>query len=211
MPNHAELRQQVEELAVRLVLAEGDGGPGVESWAQALAAIHSGALEEGAAEAAEVARAVLSKMRASDNPANLLQEGLALLVSALERPSQCVIKATSLAQDPELLSDFVLESREHLASLETELLVLERDPSNPEALHSIFRSFHTIKGLAGFLELWEVQKTAHEVETVLDQARNLKFHLCPDAIDVILESADYLKRWLAHLESVLNGRPCRAP
>lgn len=140
-----------------------------------------------------------------------ITEGLARLQSALERTSQPAVKATSLAQDPALLSEFVMESREHLAGLETELLVLERDSSNSEALHSIFRSFHTIKGLAGFLELWEVQKTAHEVETVLDQARNLKFHLSPDAIDVILESADYLKGWLAHLESVLNGRPSRAP
>jgi two-component system, chemotaxis family, sensor kinase CheA len=210
LPNHAELRQQVEELAVRLVLAETDGGPEVESWTQALEAIHSGALREGAAEAAEAASVVISTMQASGDPGTVLQEGLARLASALERPPQPA-KETSLAQDPELLSDFVLESREHLASLEAELLVLERDPASAEALHAIFRSFHTIKGLAGFLELWEVQKVAHEVETVLDQARNLKFTVTSEAIDVILLSADYLKRWLAHLESVLHSQPSRAP
>jgi two-component system, chemotaxis family, sensor kinase CheA len=210
LPSHAELRQQVEELAVRLVLAETDGGPEVESWTRALEAIHRGALREGAAEAAEAARAVISTMRASGDPGTVLQEGLARLERALERPSQPA-KETSLAQDPELLSDFVLESREHLASLEAELLVLERDPSNTEALDAIFRSFHTIKGLAGFLELWEVQKMAHEVETVLDQARNLKFTVSSEAIDVILLSADYLKRWLAHLEAVLHSQASRAP
>jgi two-component system chemotaxis sensor kinase CheA len=62
------------------------------------------------------------------------------------------------------LSDFVLESREHLASLEAQVLTLERDAANSEALHSVFRSFHTMKGLAGFLELSEFQKLAHEVE-----------------------------------------------
>jgi two-component system chemotaxis sensor kinase CheA len=245
LPNHSELRQQVEELAVRLVLADTDSGSEVESWAHALEAIRGGALREGAVEAAEVARGVISTLRASGDPVSVLQEGLARLQSALapcppdlelrenvetgenqrvrdaswepgqavtglERPSQPA-KQTSLAQDPELLSDFVLESREHLASLEAELLVLERDPSNSEALHAIFRSFHTIKGLAGFLELWEVQKLAHEVETVLDQARNLKFKVTPETIDVVLESADYLKRWLVHLESVLHGHASREP
>jgi len=199
---------------VRLVLAETAGGSGIESWVQALEAIHSDAIREGAAEAADVAHTVISTMTAAENPAIVLQEGLASLQKALEkprdRPSQPT-KAPSLAQDPELLSDFVLESREHLASLETELLVLERDPANSEALHSIFRSFHTIKGLAGFLELWEVQKVAHEVETVLDQARNLKFKVSPETIDVILLSADYLKRWLSHLEAILQGQASPAP
>jgi len=71
----------------------------------------------------------------------------------------------SLAQDPELLSDFIVESREHLASIETRLLTLERNPRDSEALNAVFRGFHSIKGLAGFLELWEVQALAHEVET----------------------------------------------
>ena len=78
----------------------------------------------------------------------------------------------SPAQDPELISDFIVESREHLANVETQVLTLEREPTNSESLNAVFRGFHTIKGLAGFLELWEVQKLAHEVETVLDRARN---------------------------------------
>lgn len=195
---------------MRLVLAEGDGGSGVESWAEALEAIRCGAVREGAANAAEAACAVLSDMRSTGDPLAVLQEGLARLESALAKPSQPAAE-TSLANDPELLSDFLLESREHLASLESQLLVLEREPSDSEALHAIFRSFHTIKGLAGFLELHEVQKVAHEVETVLDQARNRKFTVTPEAIDIILQSADYLKRWLAHLESVLQDRPIRVP
>ena len=64
-----------------------------------------------------------------------------------------------------MLSDFIVESREHLASIETRLLTLERNPRDSEALNAVFRGFHSIKGLAGFLELWEVQALAHEVET----------------------------------------------
>ena len=59
----------------------------------------------------------------------------------------------ALASDPELLGDFILESTEHLTTIEPQLLTLEQDPANAEAIHAIFRGFHTIKGLAGFLEL----------------------------------------------------------
>lgn len=109
-----------------------------------------------------------------------------------------------IAVDPELLGDFLLESREHLSQIETQLLTLERDASDAEALNAIFRGFHTIKGLAGFLELWDVQKIAHEVETALDLARNGELRLTPPGIDIILQSADSLERWLLHLELVLR-------
>jgi two-component system chemotaxis sensor kinase CheA len=119
--------------------------------------------------------------------------------------------SVSLAQDPELLSDFILESREYLTAIEAQVLTLERDPCDSEALNSIFRGFHTIKGLAGFLELWEIQKLSHEVETVLDRARTSQLTLSDAAIEAILQSADYLQRWLAHLETELQNRPSTAP
>jgi len=74
-----------------------------------------------------------------------------------------------------------------------------------------FRGFHTIKGLAGFLELWDVQQLAHETETVLDRARSSQWALTQDAFDAILESADYLRRWLMHLESTMQGQPSQQP
>ena len=64
-------------------------------------------------------------------------------------------------------------------AIEAQVLTIERDPRDAEALNSVFRGFHTIKGLAGFLELWEVQKLAHEVETVLDRARNSQLTITP--------------------------------
>lgn len=107
----------------------------------------------------------------------------------------------ALAQDPEMISDFILESGEHLQSIEANLLRLERDSSDKEAIHAAFRAFHTIKGLAGFLEFTAIREVAHEVETVLDQARNGELVISAAVIDVVFESADYVKRWLASLES----------
>jgi two-component system chemotaxis sensor kinase CheA len=109
-----------------------------------------------------------------------------------------------LAADPELLNDFILESREHLASIELQLLTLDQDPSNAEAIHAIFRGFHTIKGMAGFLDQDAVRDVAHEVETVLDLARNGQLTITPAVIDRILESKDYLTRCMGELESSLQ-------
>lgn len=113
----------------------------------------------------------------------------------------------ALANDPELVADFVVESREHLAAIESHLLVLEQDPENTEAIHTIFRGFHTIKGLAGFLDLDAVREVSHEIETVLDAARNGQVRIGPDVADVILQSADFLNRSMAVLDEGLKGKP----
>ena len=218
MSHPPELRQQIEDLALQSILGEtaGAGTPAPEKWLAALQNIGSLARGAGAAELADMAQATMeSLLRAepgSTEAAANLQAGIAKLQSWLENVDQPpAAKPESLSQDPELLSDFLLEAREHLASLEAQVLTIERDPRNSEALHSVFRSFHTLKGLAGFLELWEIQKLAHEVETVLDQARNFQLTITPAAIDVILESADYLRRWLSHLELILQNQPSSAP
>lgn len=110
-----------------------------------------------------------------------------------------------LANDPELIGDFILESREHLTAIELQLLTLDQDPANAEAIHAIFRGFHTIKGMAGFLDLNEVRDLAHEVETVLDLARNAKLPITPAIIDRILESKDHLNLWMSELEAMLQS------
>jgi two-component system, chemotaxis family, sensor kinase CheA len=112
----------------------------------------------------------------------------------------------SLASDPELVAEFILESRDHLSSLEGQLLALENDPANTDAVHSIFRSFHTIKGLAGFLDFPAIQAVAHEVETLLDMARNRQLSISGEVVDIILEGSDYLKEEIERVEAQLEGR-----
>ena len=219
MAHSTELRQQIDDLALQLVVAEPGSGADARGWMNALQRIREQAVGEQAVELAAATVALVESMSvAADDgsvpPADVLQKGIVHLQQIAE--GEVGAPATppppsSLAQDPELLGDFVMESREHLVSIESQLLTLESDPSASEALNSVFRGFHTIKGLAGFLELWDVQKLAHETETVLDRARSSQWTLPPDAFDVILESADYLRRWLTHLESALQGQQSEAP
>src|SRR5215469_2921215 len=128
-----------------------------------------------------------------------------------ESPTPSVSISNSLAQDPELLSDFILESREHLATIESQTMVLEQSPEDSDAIHSIFRAFHTIKGLAGFLELSSIQEVSHEVETLLDMARNGKLRITPDAVDIVLASADYLRESIKSVEASLQGGAAQTP
>jgi two-component system chemotaxis sensor kinase CheA len=121
------------------------------------------------------------------------------------------LAANPLASDPELMNDFIMESREHLTAIELQLLTLDQDPSNSEAIHAIFRGFHTIKGMAGFLDLDAVRDLAHEVETVLDLARNSKLAITGVIIDRILESKDYLTAWMGELEGLLESGKTPVP
>lgn len=116
-----------------------------------------------------------------------------------------------LSADPELLADFFVESRDHLTMIESQLLTLEQDPGNTDAIHTIFRGFHTIKGLAGFLEFPAIQAVAHEVETLLDKARNGQLSITPLVVDVVLEGADYLKTDIQRIERVAAGEALSEP
>ena len=111
-----------------------------------------------------------------------------------------------LGEDRELLGEFILESRDHLTQVELQMITLEKDPGDAEAINTVFRAFHTIKGLAGFLGLDDVREIAHETETLLDLVRNHKLLISPAIVDVVLSAADFLKASLMHLERRLAGR-----
>ncbi len=129
---------------------------------------------------------------------------LGRLQSSLQ-PAAPPVKAPEenhLANDPELVQEFLVEAREHLATVETGVLTLEQNPGDPETLNGVFRSFHTIKGLAGFLGANAIQELAHETENVLDLARSGQLLLTEQAVDLILRSADELGRRLDQANNV---------
>lgn len=116
-----------------------------------------------------------------------------------------------LAQDPQLIQDFLLEAREHLTNIEARLLEIEQGTTSEETINSTFRSFHTIKGLAGFLDFVVLQEVSHEVETLLDRARSGELRLTPERVDVILAASDYLALWLGQIEASASGQQTPEP
>ncbi len=110
-----------------------------------------------------------------------------------EKGAEDVMLVLHLEDNQELLAEFYGEAVEHLQQIEAALLALDQQPDNPEALASIFRSFHTIKGNAGFLGLQPMHTLAHEVESLLDLARNHQLRLNAAIITEILRSRDALQ------------------
>lgn len=107
--------------------------------------------------------------------------------------------------DPELLTDFLVETKEHLENIEMYVLSLETDPGNMEIIHSVFREFHTIKGLAGFVSQELVRTIAHQTETLLDECRKGQIRINKRIIDLILTSADFIKKICDNLDLTLNS------
>lgn len=98
-----------------------------------------------------------------------------------------------LADDPELIADFVTRSIEHLDSADALLLTLEQSPDDAEALDATFRVFHTIKGMAGFLGFTEIEKFAHDTESFLDGPRKGKESFTPEAFDAVFAAVDGMR------------------
>ena len=130
------------------------------------------------------------------------------LRKVLASEKELAASANQFANDPELVQEFLVEARDHLVSVEAAILSLERAPDVVEPLHSVFRSFHTVKGLAGFLGASAIQELAHETENVLDLARSGQLAVSSELTDLILRSADELLRCLAAADTKpLNQLP----
>lgn len=130
-----------------------------------------------------------------------LKAGLNQLQEAAGQTPPEPLEDSGLGDDPELIADFIVEAREHLANVEVNLLALEKDPSLPDAVNSVFRAFHTIKGLAGFLCLGPIHAVAHETETLLQGPRDGKTSITPQLTDLALKAADYLRLAMDALSS----------
>lgn len=105
------------------------------------------------------------------------------------------------ADGDENLADFLCEAREHLAASEEALLAVDADPDDLESINTVFRAFHTIKGVAGFMGLRPIVELAHAAETLLDAARSRTLLLDPGRISLTLRSCDLM----AQLVGALGG------
>jgi two-component system chemotaxis sensor kinase CheA len=107
--------------------------------------------------------------------------------------------------DTSILADFITEATDHLESSDLHLLTLETDSGNRELLDAVFRAFHSIKGVAGFLGLDGIKILSHEAENLLDQIRNGRVGLQGPVMDCVFDSVAFLKHCIADLKKGVNG------
>ncbi|HEX5656309.1 MAG TPA: Hpt domain-containing protein, partial [Polyangiales bacterium] len=103
--------------------------------------------------------------------------------------------------DDEILHEFLIESRDSLDQLDRELVALEEDPKNRARLASIFRTVHTIKGTAGFLQFAKLEKIAHVGENLLSRLRDGVIELETVRTSVLLAMVDAIRTLLDQIGS----------
>lgn len=123
----------------------------------------------------------------------------ALAASAPETPVEMKVGG----EFADSLPEFITEARAHLADAEAAMVALSSEPDNDENINLTFRAFHTIKGVAGFLNLTPLVELAHVSETLLDGARSHRFAVTPNDIDLVLAAGDMIQQMIASLE----GKP----
>lgn len=106
--------------------------------------------------------------------------------------------APPVIEDEDLLKEFVTESREHLETIEEDLLQMEEQQDNLdiELVNKVFRSIHSMKGASGFLNLVCISKLSHLMETLLSMIRSGDIKPEKKYIEVLLEGVDHLNRML---------------
>lgn len=116
---------------------------------------------------------------------------------------------TRLPSDPEvvaLFGEFHDESQESLLQADELLMSLEAGAADPATVDALFRIFHTIKGLAGFLDMGNIGAMAHAAETLLDQAREDLATLVQARVDLLLRTTVMVRRILTATRTAVETR-----
>ncbi len=103
-----------------------------------------------------------------------------------------------------MLKEFVVEALELATNVEEHLLSLERNPDDMQTLNAVFRSFHTIKGGAGFMNLTAMVEACHLTENLFDALRTGKIQVTLNAIEAALEASGFVADQLKALHDGID-------
>lgn len=111
-------------------------------------------------------------------------------------------------EDDAIVAEFIIESNEHLADVESLLLNIEAAGAdfNADAINRVFRAVHSIKGAAGFLGMMKINDLAHSLENVLNRMRNRELAPNSEIVDLLLRAADLLRTLINSIGSEREGK-----
>lgn len=104
----------------------------------------------------------------------------------------------------EVIREFILETSENLAQLDTDLITLEKSPSDRSTLASVFRTLHSIKGTAGFVGLPKLQSLAHAAENLLSKLRSGEMVFNRTIATSLLHVVDAVRQMISSIEKEGN-------
>ncbi|KHF30932.1 MULTISPECIES: chemotaxis protein CheA [Anoxybacillus] len=104
------------------------------------------------------------------------------------------------------LEVFIDESKEHLQTINEQLLELEKNPDDVSIVNEIFRSAHTLKGMSATMGFEDLANLTHQMENVLDGIRNGKIAVTPELLDVIFRAVDDLEAMVVSIAEGGDGK-----
>ena len=113
--------------------------------------------------------------------------------------------------DTELFAEFITECTDLIVNAEEALLLLENDPEDMDAVATVFRAFHTVKGTSAFMELNLLADMGHHAETLLSRVRDGEIRYVGGYADLALRSIDMIKELIQGVEKALSGEPLTKP
>lgn len=116
------------------------------------------------------------------------------------------IEVKIVLNNAEYLDVFIDESQEHLQSINDNLLKLEASPDDLSIVGEIFRSAHTLKGMAATMGFDDLAHLTHCMENVLDLIRNHKLEATSDVLDVVFAAVDDLEAMVVDISSGGDGK-----
>jgi two-component system, chemotaxis family, sensor kinase CheA len=105
-----------------------------------------------------------------------------------------------MSESDDVIKEFLTESNENLDQVDRELVELEKNPANQALIGSIFRSIHTIKGLAGFLAFPNLERLTHAGESLLSDLREGKLQLSVDRASALLAMVDAIRKIMSRIQ-----------
>ena len=98
------------------------------------------------------------------------------------------------------LEIFIDETKEHLQSLNTQILELEQNSENMDTINEVFRAAHSLKGMAGTMGYKRMQNLTHDMENVFSEVRNGNITVQPSMVDVLFQCLDALDEYVTNIK-----------
>jgi two-component system, chemotaxis family, sensor kinase CheA len=195
-------------LAVRLLAADNTEQKNIfdaaEHTAQLVEKLVLGEVENAAASMVELSEQIHEMQEflegRTSTSASTTKTGVTLPVKKAESPKIAAERIITVG-DAAMALEFVVEAVGHLDAAEASLLKLEDKPADVNEVNSVFRAFHTIKGVAGFLDFKQIGALAHAAETLLELARKGKLQLVGPILDAVLEARDVMRKMVDAVET----------
>lgn len=99
------------------------------------------------------------------------------------------------------LSTFIDETKEYMSTLNEQMLLLEKEPDNMEAVNEIFRTIHTLKGMSGTMGFSNMAKLSHRMENIFDLVRNEELDVTHENSDLLFAGVDLLEKMTDSISS----------